>query len=89
MLGSILFINKFIYPEEVDNYIQQGFKLGRYLSPEALQKMSQKGENHPMYNKHPSEETRQKISMTLTGKSLSEEKIANEYSRDNASKVGK
>jgi group I intron endonuclease len=66
-------INKFIYPEEVDIYIQQGFKLGRYLSPEALQKMSQKGENHPMYNKHPSEETRQKISKKNLGKKMSDE----------------
>lgn len=32
-----------------------------------------KGENHPFYNKHHSEETRQKISESHKGKSLSEE----------------
>lgn len=63
-------INKFIYPEEVDTYIQQGFKLGRYLSPEALQKMNTASKSK---GRKMSEETKQKLREKHLGKKMSDE----------------
>lgn len=79
-------INKFIYPEEVDTYIQQGFKLGRYLSEESRKKMGMGDGKHKPHSeetkqklreinlgKHMSEEAKKKISRAQLGKHLSEE----------------
>ena len=50
-------------------------KKGRTLSEEHRRKISEalKGENHPMYGKHHTEETRQKMSEAKKGKKHTEE----------------
>lgn len=62
-------INKYIFREELDKYISQGYVLGRYLSIESRKKMASNRGKHT----HHSEETKQKLREANTGKKLSVE----------------